>query len=41
MGIPKVVAKLEALAATHGPQFKPARLLVDIARKDKWFFAAV
>jgi 3-hydroxyacyl-CoA dehydrogenase / enoyl-CoA hydratase / 3-hydroxybutyryl-CoA epimerase len=41
LGLPAVVAELEALAAAHGPHFKPAPLLVEMARKGERFFEAV
>jgi 3-hydroxyacyl-CoA dehydrogenase/enoyl-CoA hydratase/3-hydroxybutyryl-CoA epimerase len=41
LGLPQVVAELEALAAAHGPQFKPAKLLVEMAQKGERFFERV
>lgn len=40
LGIETVVAKLEALAAAHGPRFKPAPLLLEMAREKKRFHAS-
>lgn len=37
VGLPAVVGKLEALAAKHGPRFKPAQILVDMARSGRRF----
>jgi 3-hydroxyacyl-CoA dehydrogenase / enoyl-CoA hydratase / 3-hydroxybutyryl-CoA epimerase len=41
IGLPQVVAELEALAAAHGPQFTPPKLLVEMAKKGERFFEAV
>jgi 3-hydroxyacyl-CoA dehydrogenase / enoyl-CoA hydratase / 3-hydroxybutyryl-CoA epimerase len=41
VGIPMVVAELEALAAAHGEHFRPPKLLVDMAKRRERFFEAV
>lgn len=38
LGAAKVVEKLEALAASQGPRFQPAQVLVDMARDGKKFY---
>ncbi|MBI3926522.1 MAG: fatty acid oxidation complex subunit alpha FadJ [Armatimonadetes bacterium] len=38
IGLPAVVEKLESLQKVYGDSFKPARLLVDMAREGKTFF---
>lgn len=38
VGLPALQAKLDALAATHGPRFTPAPLLVDLVKSGKRSF---